>query len=386
MRKRLVIVITLIVLLHLFIGIGLIPYLSLNRSLNILCICLLIVSSIVIPLGMFATRFNSKNRKLSDIVSWIGMLDLGLFSSLFILTLIKQIIFLFYNFFAGFNYELEHYASLAVLVLAVLVTVIGFINARSLAKVVKINIPIVNLPKELENFTIVQISDIHVGPTIKYKYLSKIVDKVNKLNADMIAITGDLVDGSVENLSAHVQPLARLKSKYGSFFVLGNHEYYSGANEWIDEIRSLGIVVLLNQHTVIQHNNIDLVIAGITDYSGEKFGIEHKSDPEKAQISAPLDAIKILLAHQPRSAIIAEKFGYDLQLSGHTHGGQFWPWNFFVTTQQPFNIGLHRINKMWLYINRGTGYWGPPKRLGKSAEITQIRLIRDINKNDLVDL
>jgi predicted MPP superfamily phosphohydrolase len=326
-------------------------------------------------LGILA-RFIIQNNKLSDIISWIGMLDMGLFSSLFVLTLLKQLIFFFYNSFIGFNYNLERTASLSVIVLALFATIIGFINARSLAKIVKISIPITNLPKELENFTIAQISDIHVGPTIKYKYVSKIVDRVNAINADMVAITGDLVDGSVEALSFHVQPISRLKSTYGSFFVLGNHEYYSGADAWITQIKKLDIVVLLNQHKVIKHNNANLVIAGITDYSGEHFGDKHKSDPKLALALAPPDAIKILLAHQPRSAIIAEKFGYDLQLSGHTHGGQFWPWNFFVKTQQPFNTGLHKVNNMWLYISRGTGYWGPPKRLGKSAEITQLCLVR----------
>jgi predicted MPP superfamily phosphohydrolase len=325
-------------------------------------------------------RFIIKNNKLSDIIIWVSMLDMGLFSSLLVLTVIKQVIFIFYNFFTGYNYQHEYYASLIVIFLAILATVIGFINARSTAKIIKVKIPITNLPKELENFTIAQISDIHVGPTIKSNYLSKIIDKVNKLNADMIAITGDLVDGSVEALSRHVQPLIKLKSKHGSFFILGNHEYYSGANEWISAIKKLGITVLLNQHIVINYNDTNLVIAGITDYSGESFGIEHKSDPEKAIISAPINSIKILLAHQPRSAIAAEKFGYDLQLSGHTHGGQFWPWNFFVKLQQPFNIGLHKVNKMWLYINRGTGYWGPPKRLGKPGEITHICLVCDNSK------
>lgn len=375
MRKRLVIILVLSVLLHIYIGIELVPYLTLNPNLRILSICLLVISAIVMPLGLSA-RFIIKDNKLLDIISWVGMLDLGLFSSLLILTFIRQIIFLFYTFFAGFNYKLGHYTSWAVVALAVLATIIGFINARSVAKIVKINIPIIDLPEELENFTIAQISDIHVGPTIKHKYLSRIIDRVNGLNADLVAITGDLVDGSAEDLSVHVRSLTSLQSKYGSFFVLGNHEYYSGANAWIDEIKRLGIVVLLNQHKVIRHNNVDLVIAGITDYSGEHFGVEHTSNPVKALDLAPPNAIKILLAHQPRSAIAAEKLGYDLQLSGHTHGGQFWPWNFFVKMQQPFNVGLHKINKMWLYINRGTGYWGPPKRLGKSAEITQICLIR----------
>jgi predicted MPP superfamily phosphohydrolase len=255
-------------------------------------------------------------------------------------------------------------------------TLAGFLNARRVARVVQVDIPIANLPAELQGFSIAQISDIHVGPTIKRAYLERIVERVNALDADMIAVTGDLVDGSVANLAAHTAPIAKLHSRHGSFFVTGNHEYYSNAHEWIDELRRLGLHVLLNEHVVLSHGGAQLVVAGVTDFNGGHFDPAHDSDPQVAVAGAPFDATKLLLAHQPRSAEAAARAGFDLQLSGHTHGGQFWPWNFFVPLQQPYTAGLHRLRDLWIYVSRGTGYWGPPKRFGAPSEITYLRLVR----------
>jgi predicted MPP superfamily phosphohydrolase len=237
-------------------------------------------------------------------------------------------------------------------------------------------VPIEGLPEALHGYSIAQISDIHVGPTIKRPYLNAIVNRVNALDADAIAVTGDLVDGSVQRLGLHTQPLARLSAPDGAFFVTGNHEYYSGAEEWIVELRRLGLTVLLNEHVVRRRGGAALMIAGVADYSAHHFNPAHRSDPQLAAAGAPLDlAVKILLAHQPRSATAAEAAGFDLQLSGHTHGGQFFPWNLFVPLQQPFVAGLHRVRRLWVYTSRGTGYWGPPKRFGAPSEITLVRLV-----------
>lgn len=375
MRTRFFIVIGIMALLHAYIGYQLIPYLPVQHGLHLFAVLILLFSLFIIPLGMSA-RFIIKSHRLSDLVTWVGMLDMGLFSTLLVLTFIRQLLLNLY----GFIYASSEYVNIIsadfVILLTCLLTLIGLVNARRTAKVSQVDIAIKDLPRELEGFTIAQISDIHIGPTIKRGYLSSIVKTVNRLKVDMVAITGDLVDGSVEKLSRHTQPLADLESSYGSFFVLGNHEYYSGANSWIAEIRRLGLTVLLNQHMVLMHNNTPLVVAGVTDYSGEHFGLEHKSDPSAAVRGAPEKAVKILLAHQPRSAKAAERFGFALQLSGHTHGGQFWPWNLFVRLQQPFTAGLGKVNDMWVYTNRGTGYWGPPKRLGAPSEITHLRLVR----------
>jgi predicted MPP superfamily phosphohydrolase len=267
-------------------------------------------------------------------------------------------------------------SAIGVMVLTPVITLVGFFMARRVAPVVDVEVPLADLPPQLEGFTIAQISDIHVGPTIKRNFVEAIVDRVNRLSADMVAITGDVVDGSVRELAHHTEPLGRLESRHGTYIVTGNHEYYSGAHAWIHELRRLGTRVLLNEHVVLDHDGAKVAVAGVTDYSAHHFDPSHKSDPQGAVKGAPTGALKILLAHQPRSASSAADAGYDLQLSGHTHGGQFWPWNLFVRLQQPFTAGLNRLGRMWVYINRGTGYWGPPMRFGVPSEITLIRLVR----------
>jgi len=239
-----------------------------------------------------------------------------------------------------------------------------------------VEVPIPGLPEPLHGFTIAQITDIHVGPTIRRGDLEAIVDAVNALGADMIAVTGDVVDGSVRELAAHTEPLSRLAARHGSYFVTGNHEYYSGVRGWIAEMRRLGLRVLLNEHVVLRHDGAALLVAGVTDFGAHHFDAAQRSDPQAALAGAPTDAVKVLLAHQPRSAAHAQEAGFDLQISGHTHGGQFWPWNLFVRLQQPFTVGLHKLGRMWIYISSGTGYWGPPMRFGIPSEITRIRLVR----------
>ena len=269
--------------------------------------------------------------------------------------------------------------------LALLATLWGFWGARRTARVVSVDVPISGLPAGLHGFTVAQISDIHIGPTIGHDYLRRIVARVNALDADMVAITGDLVDGRVVDLAHHVAPLAGLLSRHGTFFVTGNHEYYSGAQPWIEELQRLGVQVLVNQHVVLQHRGaaedaalpqVALIVAGVADFSVHHFVESHRSDPYKALDGAPHEIhTRLLLAHQPRSAPLAALAGFHLQLSGHTHGGQIWPWNHFVQFQQPFTSGLERLQKMWVYTSRGTGYWGPPKRFFVPSEITHLRLV-----------
>jgi predicted MPP superfamily phosphohydrolase len=272
----------------------------------------------------------------------------------------------------------EHWvraSAIGVMALTPVITLVGFFMARRVAPVVDVRVPVPGLPAALDGFTIAQISDIHVGSTIKRPFVEAIVKRVNGLNADMVAITGDLVDGSVRDLASDTAPLANLVSRHGTFFVTGNHEYYSGVHAWIRELRRLGARVLLNEHVVIEHDGAKIAVAGVTDFSAQHFDPSHRSDPHAAARGAPRDAVKLLLAHQPRSAALAADAGYAVQLSGHTHGGQFWPWNFFVRLQQPFTAGLNRHGGLWVYINRGTGYWGPPMRFGIPSEITRLRLV-----------
>jgi predicted MPP superfamily phosphohydrolase len=187
-------------------------------------------------------------------------------------------------------------------------------------------------------------------------------------------LTGDLVDGSVDQLGYDVAPLAQVQSRSGNFFVTGNHEYYSGVIEWVEEVRRLGFTVLLNEHQVIARGKANLLLAGVTDYRGGNFLTSHRSDPQKALEGAPAADVKILLAHQPKNIFAAARAGYDLQISGHTHGGQFFPWNLLVGFAQPYVYGLHTHENTQIYVSRGTGYWGPPVRVGSPSEITLIAL------------
>ena len=301
----------------------------------------------------------------------------GVFSSLLVLTFVRDLA-LFALAIGNIRLHDAWVQPSAILVAALVpvITAIGYAMARRVAPVMDVKVPIANLPAALEGFTIAQISDIHVGPTIKKPYVDAIVDRVNGLNADMVAITGDLVDGSVGELAKDTAPLGRLESRHGTYVVTGNHEYYSGARAWVAELRRLGAQVLMNEHVVLEHDGARVTVAGVTDYSAHHFDAAQKSDAVAALEGAPDGVTKVLLAHQPRSAANSAQAGADLQLSGHTHGGQFWPWNLFVRLQQPFTAGLHRLGKMWVYINRGTGYWGPPNRFGIPSEITRIRLVR----------
>ena len=367
-------------LFHLYVGWRVVPSMSLWPAAQTLFLALLVASAFLMPLGLLSRRVRSQ--PAADILAWVGLLFMGLFSSLFVLALLRDALLLAAWLVLAIEpaeYSLEQLAAVtaaAVPALGLLVTAIGFLNARRTAAVTVVDVPLKGLPAALAGFTVVQISDIHVGPTIKARYLTAIVNKVNSLQADMVAVTGDLVDGSVAQLGAHVAPLAGLQSTHGTYFVTGNHEYYSGAHSWITELRRLGVRVLMNEHVVLRHGGAGLVVAGVADYSAHHFDEAHRSDPHAAIAGAPDDAIiRILLAHQPRSSAAAAEAGFHLQLSGHTHGGQFLPWNLFVRFQQPFTAGLHRLKGLWVYTSRGTGYWGPPKRFGAPSEITHLRFV-----------
>jgi predicted MPP superfamily phosphohydrolase len=302
---------------------------------------------------------------------------MGFFSSLFVATLLRDLFLLGAHvaLAAGHAAALDTPSARWTVALTLLATAAGLVIARR-PRLVDVEIPIAQLPAALHGFSIAQITDVHVGPTIKRGFVERIVARVNDLNADLIAVTGDLVDGSVQQLSAHTAPLAKLSARHGTYFVTGNHEYYSGERAWTRELGRLGLIVLKNEHVVLRHDGALLVVAGVNDFGADRFDPAQRSDPAAALRGAPHDAgARILLAHQPRSAADASDAGFDLQISGHTHGGQFWPWNFFVRYFQPFTAGLHRLKNLWVYVSRGTGYWGPPNRFGVPSEITRIRLV-----------
>ena len=371
--------VAILALLHAYIGWRIAPDLP-SAGAVVAMLAYLVASLALMPLAFVSRRV--REQPVADALAWAGLIAAGSFSSLFVLTVLRDVALLLAHVAAlvapdvMVMEDLRTLTAAAVPLLTIAFTAVGFVNARRRARVRRVDIPIADLPPELHGFSIAQITDLHVGPTIKREYVEAVVDAVNALDADVIAITGDLVDGGVRELAEHTAPLSRLTARDGVYFVTGNHEYYSGVHAWIAELRRLGLHVLMNEHVVVRRDGAAVVMAGVTDYSAHHFDASHQSDPERALAGAPTDAaVKVLLAHQPRSAFAAAGHAFDVQLSGHTHGGQFLPWNFFVPMQQPFTAGLHRHGRLWVYTSRGTGYWGPPKRLGAPSEITYVRLV-----------
>lgn len=372
------------ILLHGYIALRLLPAMASDQRFVVPTAALLVISAGLIPLGFWLRRAGTQPpAPTRRVLTWAALLALGLFSSLFVLTILRDAALLAGALAAlaapeasaplsAFAYGSAH----AVPVIALAMSSFGYANARRTARLRTVDIPVEGLPAPLHGFTIAQISDLHVGPTIRRRYVEAVVRAVNRTDADMVAVTGDLVDGSVADLAEHAAPLAGLTSREGTFFVTGNHEYYSGARGWTAELSRMGIRVLANEHVVLRRGSASLVLAGVTDYGAGGFDPTQRSDPQAALRGAPSDAaLRVLLAHQPRSAAAAERAGFDLQLSGHTHGGQFLPWRWFVRLQQPFTAGLHRVRGLRVYVSRGTGYWGPPKRFGAPSEITLLRLV-----------
>jgi hypothetical protein len=230
------------------------------------------------------------------------------------------------------------------------------------------------LPASFQGFSIVQLSDIHIGAMSMRTELIEIVGIVNSLQPDLIAITGDLVDGDPAELASELAPLEELRARHGVFFVTGNHEYYSGVQKWLPEIERLNITVLNNTAIEIRRGTDMIVLAGVTDHNAGKFGKEHAPDFEKALGGIETTRKIILLAHQPRAVEEAAQYGVNLVLSGHMHGGQIWPFNYLTPLQQPYLKGFYQHKNTLLYVNQGTAYWGPPMRVGTYKEISQFIL------------
>ena len=305
-----------------------------------------------LPLAAFvAGRADVRGRRALE---WAGYVAMGLSSMLIV-------------FFGVADLLRIHNVATAILGLAAGLTLVGMLQARR-PRIVHVTVPIRDLPGDLRGFRIAQLSDLHVGPTIRRRFVESVVQRTNQLAPDLVALTGDVADGLVPDLREHVAPLGGLSAPHGTFFVTGNHEYFWDVRGWTLELARLGVNVLQNEHRLVVRGNGRLLVAGVTDLSAA-------SDPAGALAGAPESDVRVLLAHQPKSAYAARDAGFDLQLSGHTHGGQYFPFNLLVRLFQPFVAGLHRLERMWLYVSRGTGYWGPPLRLLAPSEITLIELV-----------
>ncbi|WP_037681974.1 metallophosphoesterase [Streptomyces griseus] len=232
----------------------------------------------------------------------------------------------------------------------------------------RVTVPLAKLPRAAHGYRIAVVSDIHLGPVLGRGFAQKVVDTINATQPDLIAVVGDLVDGSVKDLGPAAAPLRQLRARHGSFFVTGNHEYFSGAEQWVEEVRRLGLHPLENARTELPWFDL----AGVNDIAGESEG----QGPDFAKALDDRDTTRacVLLAHQPVQIHDAVKHGVDLQLSGHTHGGQLFPGNLIAAAANPTVAGLDHYGDTQLYVSRGAGAWGPPTRVGAPSDITVIEL------------
>ncbi|MFE9581366.1 metallophosphoesterase [Nocardia sp. NPDC006044] len=235
-------------------------------------------------------------------------------------------------------------------------------------RVKQLTVPLANLPRAAHGMRVAVVSDIHLGPILGRGFAERVVETINGTQPDLIAVVGDLVDGSVEHLRSAVEPLSRLRARHGAYFVTGNHEYFSGAEEWIEHVQELGLHMLANSRVELPYFDL----AGVNDIQGKLIG--QGPDFTAALGNRDLARTAVLMAHQPVQIHDAVKFGVDLQLSGHTHGGQVWPGNLLAGLANPTVAGLERYGDTQLYVTRGAGAWGPPVRVGAPSDITVIEL------------
>ncbi len=314
---------------------------------------------------------------------WMGMMMLYLFALLGA-DVVRTGLALFERLRSGTGMDPERrifFARAAAGITSVAVAGLTAFSIRHAARqpiVKQVDVVLSKLPRAFQGYTIVQITDLHVGLTLGRAWLEQVVARVNALRPDLIAITGDVMDGSVERLRDDVAPLGALRASDGVYCVTGNHEYYSGVTRWIPELEALGIRVLRNTRVTLSRGGGHLDLAGVDDFNAKGMAPGHGPDMAMALADRPPDREVVLLAHQPRAVYEAATRDVGLVLSGHTHGGQIWPWHHFVGLQQPYRAGLHRHGpRTQVYVSEGTGYWGPPMRLGTTGEITRIVLHKE---------
>jgi len=336
----------------------------------------LIVSAFLLPVGMGISRVVS--RPWVDQFAFVAYVWMGfvffLLLSLGVLELPRGIVHTLALWDSNDGVSVARFLAAFSFIGASLVALSALRGASGTPSIKKFTLPMDRLPETMNGTTVVQLSDVHVGPTIKRPRIEALVREVNALDPDLIVITGDLVDGSVADLRDSVAPLANLSSKYGTFFVTGNHEYYSGVDSWVRELESLGIRVLRNECISIGEGAASFDLAGVDDATARFFGNGHGADYDKALANHDSNKALVFLAHQPRQIYKLENADIDLMLTGHTHGGQIWPFGFLVRLVQPYLAGMVQHNGINLYVSRGAGYWGPPMRFKAPAEISHFTL------------
>lgn len=251
----------------------------------------------------------------------------------------------------------------------------GMWNAFHPPVVNEVAVRLPGLPRALDGYTIVHLSDIHVGPIIQRRFMDELVARCNALHPDLVAITGDLVDGRVPSLGPSVAALRELRTRDGTYFVTGNHEYYWDAHSWAGALEGMGVQVLRNRHVRIGDAADSFDLVGVDDWAARNMGPGRGYDLEAAVAGRQPDRASVLLAHQPANWREAARAGMGLQLSGHTHGGQFFPFTLAVSAIWEHDAGHYEEDGKHLYVSQGTGFWGPPLRVGSGPEIVKVTLL-----------
>lgn len=328
------------------------------------------------PLGRLNVDFKTADWFLSFSVWRSVILSFIIFIILFLIT--KDIVLFISNRIMRLNQKIEpsrrsfikNTALVGIAGSSTAMTALGFHGAMN-PTLKEVQITLAKLPTSFDGTTIAQITDLHAGIVIQKKYIENIVNQINKRGVDLVAVTGDLVDGEPKDMGKHLEPLKNLRSTYGTFYVTGNHEYYWGIERWINYIRDeLEMKILDNRHITLTKNNQRLIIGGVHDYTMGRREPTHGSDPAKAISGALKEDCKILLAHQPRSYRGAHQANFDYMMCGHTHGGQFFPITLLINLFQPYVKGLHDYKGMKIYVSTGCGHYGPSNRLANKGEIT----------------
>lgn len=340
-------------------------------------------------IGHVVMRRRGTSEFATDLFGQLGFLVLGFMTLLFCMVIIRDLALIVTrlckfgsNKYRKKPHKIDHHkrallingSNLAMLGMGAMASTYGYGQAKKTPELVSHQVSLPNLHSDCKGITILQFTDIHVGATIKRDFIQQLVNQCRAIQPDILVITGDLADGQAFLLRDEVQDLDNLEPPLGKFFVTGNHEYYSDPSGWLKEIKELGFDTLLNEHRVIKRGECEFILAGVTDYEAGRIVPSHKSDPAKALEGTAPNSTKILLAHQPKSIFEAAELGVDFQISGHTHGGQYIPGNFFVPLDQPYVAGWYKYKNTQLYVSKGSGYWGPPLRLGASSEITLFTL------------
>lgn len=312
-----------------------------------------------------------------DLLVQSSYLALGLMSCLLVYTLCADLVwFLVHGFVPSGALRYVAYGLFVLVVGGTGVTVNAGLHEAGRTAVEKVDLLFKTLAPPFDGFKIAQISDLHVGPFLRRDFVQEVVDQVNALAPDVVVMTGDVADGNASALASAVAPLKALNAPFGKYYVTGNHEYYWGVNGWVEEMRKLGFHVMMNGAVTLDRDGGQLVIAGVPDLTAIRMDAPDKPDFVEAIKGTSELATRLLLAHQPKAWEAAKQAGFDAQISGHTHAGQYFPFTWIIRLFEPYTHGLYDLDGFKLYVNKGAGFWGPPLRTGGPGEITLLTLRR----------